>query len=394
MDKKFKQYLLLIAFGAAIFAGITNLSLVINGVLSVIYIISPVLIGFLIAFILNVPMKGYEKILKKLTAKNKKPPKDKLIQFFSMLLALISVLLILFLVFWLVIPTVIDSLVSLYNLAVKQLPGWIKWLKSYGINTELITQWLEKLNLEQLITKISSNASSVITWAVSFASTAVSGVSSFAMSFVLAIYVLLCKKDLSRQINKLATAHLKPQVKEFIFHVGNLINDTYSKFLSGQCVEACILGLLIFIAFSIFKIPYAGLTGVLTTVFAFIPFVGAFLSCFIGAFLVLIAAPSKVLLAIIVYLVVQFIENQFIYPHVVGNSVGLSSLWTLVAVVLGESLFGILGMIFFIPIMAVLITLIKEYTEAVMKRKNIPITNGEQNEDIANVSPKEKGKDE
>lgn len=394
MNQKFKQNLLLIALAAALFAGMMNLGTVINFITTVFSIISPVLLGFLIAFILNVPMKGYEKILKKLTAKNKKPPKDKVIQFLSMLLTIISVLLVLFLVFWLVIPAVIDSIVSLYDLAMEQLPGWIELLKGYGINTELITQWIEKMNIEELIKNISSNAGSLITTVISFASTAVSGVSSFAISLILGIYVMLCKKDLSRHAHKLADAHLKPHVKDYIFHIGELISDTYSKFLSGQCFEACILGLLILIAFTVFRIPYASLIGVLTTVCAFIPLVGAFLSCAIGAFLVLIADPSKVLLAIIVYLVVQFIENQFIYPHVVGNSVGLSSLWTLVAVILGGNLFGVLGMIFFIPVMAVIMTLIKEYTEYVLEKKAHPDGNPDDFEEFVEEFISEEQDDE
>lgn len=372
MKNNFKQNLLLIVFGAAVFAGLMNLGTVIDFIGNTIGVLSPVLLGFMIAFILNVPMRGYEKILTRLTAKAKKPPKDKLIMVLSLILTLLSVALVLFLVFWLLIPTVIDSLVSVYNQFVKQLPGWIELLKSYGINTELITQWLDKLNIEELIKNVSSNAGSLITTIISFASTAVSGVSSFAISLVLGIYVMLCKKDLSRQSKLLAKAHLKDHVREYVFHVGSLISDTYSKFLSGQCLEACILGTLIFVSFSIARVPYAALIGVLTTVLAFIPYVGSFLSCFIGAFLVLIADPSKVLVAVIVYLVVQFVENQFIYPHVVGNSVGLSSLWTLVAVILGGKLFGVLGMIFFIPVMAVIITLIEEYTMYVLKKKENP----------------------
>ncbi|MBQ5746608.1 MAG: AI-2E family transporter [Clostridia bacterium] len=134
-------------------------------------------------------------------------------------------------------------------------------------------------------------------------------------------------------------------------------------------MEACILGALIAIAFSIFNIPYALLIGVLTAVSAFIPYVGAFIACAVGAFLVLLANPSQVILCIIVYLVVQFIENQFIYPHVVGTSVGLSALWTLIAVMVGGSLFGLFGMIFFIPLTAVIIKLLREYTESCLAKK-------------------------
>ena len=157
-------------------------------------------------------------------------------------------------------------------------------------------------------------------------------------------------------------AHLAPRHASRIRHVAALATDTYSKFLSGQCLEACILGTLIFIAFSLFRLPYAGLIGFLTAVFAFVPYVGAFASCAIGAFLTLLASPGQAIICVIVYLAVQFVENQFIYPHVVGSSVGLSALWTLLAALVGGKLFGIVGIVFFIPIVAVLYELVRQWT--------------------------------
>jgi len=367
--KNFKQYLLLIAFGVALFVGLSKYDVVLGLISSLFKIASPVLIGFLIAFILNVPMRGIERIIYRLFAKAKKPPKEKAVQVVALILTLLCVILVLLLVFRLVIPAVISSILSLYNTVVEKLPEWIDMLKERNIDTKMITQWMESIDIEKMINKVTKNASTFITEVVGFASTAVTSVTSFAMSFIISLYALLCKKDLCRQAKKLSQAFLKESVRNYLYHVASLINETYSKFLSGQCVEACILGTLIFIAFSIFNVPYAALTGVLTTVFAFVPFVGSFLSCFIGAFLVLIVDPSKVIVAVVVYLVVQFIENQFIYPHVVGTSVGLSSLWTLAAVLIGGKLFGVLGMIFFIPVMAVIIELLTEFTETTIAKK-------------------------
>ena len=128
-----------------------------------------------------------------------------------------------------------------------------------------------------------------------------------------------------------------------------------------------------FVAFCIFRLPYAGLVAMLTGVCAFVPYIGAFFSCGVGVLLTLIANPSQAILCFIVYQVVQFIENQFIYPHVVGNSVGLSPLWTLMAVMIGGKLFGLIGMIFFIPLVAVIYTLVREYTNKKLKEKKILI---------------------
>ena len=144
-------------------------------------------------------------------------------------------------------------------------------------------------------------------------------------------------------------------------------------FFSGQCIEAVILGLLIFIAFTVFRLPYANLIAVLTAILSFIPYIGAFASCFIGALLIVMVDPWKGLLSIVVYQVVQFIENQFIYPRVVGGSVGLAPLWTLSAALIGGNLFGAIGMIFAIPVTAVLYVLLKDDANRRLQRKKIDI---------------------
>ena len=142
-----------------------------------------------------------------------------------------------------------------------------------------------------------------------------------------------------------------------------MIDDKYTKFLSGQFIESCILGLLMFIVLKIIGIPYASLIGLLTAVCAFVPYIGSFLSCLIGALLILLVKPELLIIYIIAYLLTQFVENQFIYPHVVGTSVGLNALLTIIAVYIGGKLLGVFGMVFFIPLFAVIVTLINEYTD-------------------------------
>lgn len=369
MKTKSRHPLFLIAFGVTLFAALLNLSTIFAFVKNVFSIISPVVVGFILAFILNVPMKGFEKIINTLIRKLKKKPSDKIISFISLMLTFIALFLIVYLVITSIIPTISESLINLYDLGLNKLPELKALLKEQGVDSESILGWIDSLNIEKVLKNVSNNAGSFISNIFTFITTAASEVVNFLISLIIAVYTLLCKKDLCRQAHKLADAHLKPSIKEYLFHVGNLINDTYSKFLSGQCVEACILGTLIGISYSIAGIPYAILIGVLTTIFAFIPFVGAFLSCLIGVILVSIASPAQVPIAIIIYLVVQFVETQFIYPHVVGTSVGLSSLWTLIAVLIGGNLFGVMGIIFFIPITAVIISLLKDHTNKLLERK-------------------------
>ena len=175
---------------------------------------------------------------------------------------------------------------------------------------------------------------------------------------LMACVAVLGRRELDRQCRGFLCAYFKKPTAERICHVAKLTHDTYTKFFSGQCIEVLILGTMIFLAFSVFRIPYAALIAVLTAAFAFVPYIGAFASCLIGVLLTLMAVPEKAILCFIVYQMVQFIENQFIYPHVVGSSVGLSPLWTLLAALLGGKLFGIIGIVFFIPLAAVIAQLL------------------------------------
>lgn len=229
------------------------------------------------------------------------------------------------------------------------------------------------MEFEHLFTNLVSGAGVLLDMLAGTTASMISVIVTGAISIVVMFYVLLSKSDLGRQSKKILYAYLKKEMADRIVYIATLVRDMYTKFLSGQCVEAIILGILMFIAFSIFKLPYAGLVAMLTGVCAFIPYIGAFLSCGIGVLLTLISNPPQAIVCFIVYEVVQFVENQFIYPHVVGNSVGLSPLWTLMAVIIGGKLFGLIGILFFIPLVAVLYTLIRENANQKLKDKKICI---------------------
>lgn len=362
MDKKLKNNLLLVGFGVALFVALMNLNVLKNGLVYMIDLFFPVILGFMLAFVLNVPMRGIETRINKLILKMKKKPKPKPVRLISLVLTAVFIILVIVLVCYLVIPALVSSVVSLYELILDKWPGWAETLRQYNIDTTKITEWFAGLDLSVLVGKLTSGAGSIVSFTVSTVSAVVGGITDFGFGLVISIYLLLCKDELGRQVKKLLAAHTKKTFADYVLHVSGMVNKTYTSFLSGQCVEACILGILMVIVMAAFRIPYAGLIAVLTAVSAFIPYVGAFLSCALGAFLVLLVDPSKFLLCIILYQAVQFIENQFIYPHVVGSSVGLSPLWTLVAVLIGGKLMGLFGMIFFIPLAAVLYELVKENT--------------------------------
>lgn len=214
-----------------------------------------------------------------------------------------------------------------------------------------------------------SGANQFFVSVVSTVSSAASAIITAAFGLITGIYIILGKERVCRHARKLVQAYLKPAWAEYIFHVIRTFSRSFANFLSGQCTEAVILGTLMFLAFTIFKLPYGSLVGVLTAVCAIIPYVGAFLSGGISVILALLISPALAVRCLIVYVIVQFIENQLIYPRVVGSSVGLPPLYTLIAAMIGGKLFGIMGIIFFIPLMAVVVELVKEDAEKRLSRR-------------------------
>jgi len=258
---------------------------------------------------------------------------------------------------------------GLYLLVEAHLPQWIDYLENLDPDSEWLEEFLADVDLENIVKNISNAIDTLIVNAVESLSSTVNIVVTAAFAIIISIYMSLEKKGLCRHAKKLVCAYLKPIYADNILKFCRLFRQSFSKFLTGQCSEAVILGILMSLAFAIFKIPYGSLVGVLTAICAIIPYVGAFISCSISVFLVLLIDPMLAVRCLIVYLVVQFIENQFIYPRVVGSSVGLSPLYTLIAAMIGGKLFGIIGIIFFIPLTAVIIELVKEDAERRLHKK-------------------------
>lgn len=374
MKPNTKSPLFLITFGIVLFAALMNLGSVLGFLHGVLDLIFPIVLGLLLAFILNVPMRGFERLLTRLFAKSKKRPAAHTVQVFSLLLTLICIILIIFLAFTMAIPALVTSVKSIIPLVEAKWPVWLEALRSYNIDVTMLSDWVNGWDFEQL----TGNVGNILGTAVNAATSTISVVTRFIFGSIIAIYILLSKNTLTRQVKKITYANLKKETADRICSVSLLARDTYSKFLSGQCIEAIILGTLMFIAFSIFRLPYAGLTGFLTGVFAFVPYIGAAISCVIGVFLALLVDPTKALICLIVYVVVQFIENQFIYPHVVGGSVGLAPIWTLMAALIGGKMFGVVGIIFFIPLTATLYILIRDNTNRKLRKKDLLEPDAEQ----------------
>lgn len=374
MSRSMKEIALLTLSSVVLFAALVHLDTVIGFVLTLADLIRPVIIGGILAFFLNVPMTAIEGLLSRLARKSRRRVKPALLRSASLVLTLVSVLLVFSLVLVIVVPEFIDSISSIVDTVIDKIPQWLDMLEARGFDTQWLQTQLDALDLESfdltdLVKKLTAGAGSLLESVLRLMLSAVGTISNAIIGLILAVYMLAGKNNLARQFTKLIHAFLPKKIAREICRIGGLINRTFFKFLSGQCVDAMLLGVLLFISFSLFRIPYASVVAVTTAVFSFIPYVGAFLACVITTVLILMIDPIKALIGLIVFLVVQQIEGNAIYPRVVGNSVGLSPLWTLVAALVGGKLMGILGMIFFIPVAAVVYHLLRERAHLRLRKK-------------------------
>lgn len=333
-------------------------------------LISPFILGGTIAFVLNVPMRSIEKQLTSKSIQRWKRP-------VSLALTLLAVIGVLILVVFVVAPELIRTLVSLtesvpafLERSGKQLeeffavyPDVVAVIRSFEVDWEQIIK-----NIAGFLT---NGAGTMLASTLNAAASIASGVVNFLVGFVFAVYILLQKETLGRQAGKLLQAFLSEKHYKKVVSVTVLTERIFSNFLTGQCLEAVILGGMFFVALLILRMPYALLISVLIAFTALIPMFGAFIGCGVGVFLILMVNPMQALIFVAVFLVLQQIEGNFIYPHVVGSSVGLPSIWVLVAVTVGGNAMGVVGMLVFIPLCSVLYALLREAVDHRLRRKNL-----------------------
>ena len=338
-------------------------------------IISPFVLGGVLAFILNVPMRAFENgLLKKINNNNLK-------RIISVILTFVAMLLVLAGVFWLLIPQLVKTVNSLIPNLYAFLSNTEAFVKEFLSENPQLKDWLkantniENVSWEAMLEKsfsfIGSGVSTIVSGAVSAVGSIFGAVFDAVIAIVFSIYCLFQKETLSRQGRKILYAFTKEKTADTVVRILRLTNSTFSNFLSGQCVEVCILGAMFAISMAIFRMPYIPLISVLIAVTAFIPIVGAWIGCVLGGFLILVEDPMLAVWFVLMFLVIQQIENNMIYPRVVGNSVGLSGMWVLVAVALGGELMGVAGMFLMIPVISVVYTLIQEATHK--KLENNPV---------------------
>lgn len=372
-----KKIMLLIVFTVLVLACAINYKTVFQYIAVFFGIIFPFVLGGIIAFIINIPMRSLEKNLFGRIPWKKNEKRKGLIRGLSMVTAMALIVAVVVLVFFVVVPQLGDTVMEVSNNIVQFWPKVQEWaMKIFSDNPEIM-EWVNSIEidweslLKQAISFLQTGAGTILGSTFNVAKVIVNFATNFAVAFVFAIYVLLQKEKLQVQIRKVMYAFLPERVVESTLDVCRLANKTFSNFLTGQCLEAVILGCMFVIAMSIFRFPYALLIGVLIAFTALIPIFGAFIGCAVGTFLILIENPMQALGFIILFLVLQQIEGNLIYPHVVGNSVGLPSIWVLVAVTLGASLMGVAGMLIFIPLLSVIYTLFRRHVYKRLKKRKV-----------------------
>lgn len=356
----------IILFIALVILGVINIRELFGVLKFVLGILRPFIWGGAIAFVMNIPLNGIEKrLLKdwkgKYAEKFKRPA--------AILLSLLLIIFIIVFVIMTVVPQLGKTIIDLGNKLPAFLDNAVAELEKLCASNPRIVGYLEELQnisldwdkiIDVVLRFFQNGVGSMVTSTVSVAGTIIGGVVNVVVAVIFSIYILSQKEKLGDQGRRILKAYLPEKVNRQVLRVLGILSNNFNSFISGQCLEAVILGMMFVVTLTVFRIPYALLIGVLIAFTALIPIVGAFIGCIVGAFLILVDSPMKALIFVIIFLVLQQIEGNLIYPHVVGNSVGLPSMWVLVAVTLGGSLMGIGGMLLFIPLVSTAYTLLRD----------------------------------
>lgn len=365
--KNTKQIMFLISFAALMLWIVFNYKIFIDFISFLIKLLMPLIVGIAIAFIINVPMKQIERKLFKIEKRKHK----KMIRGISLVLSIILIFGIIGLIMFLVIPEFIEAIINIS----KSIP------KNYDFINDIINKindaypdikgYLSGVDIKKIIDSSVNQAGNIVSTIAMFLGAMISRIITFFVGFIISIYILLDKENLARQTKKILSAFFNEKVTTNVVRIIKLANTTFTNFLTGQCLDASLIGFLLFVILSIMKLPYALILGVLFTITALIPYVGAFITLLVGAVLIGVSNPIGVVWFIIVFFALQQFDDNFTHPRIVGGSVGLPALWALIAVLVGGSVFGFIGMIISIPIASILYSLLREYVNDRIRIKNL-----------------------
>ena len=320
----------------------------------------PLFLGCALAYVLNILMSFYERSY---FPKSTNPRLIKSRRPVCLLAAILSLLAIVTLVVWLVVPELVDCV----ELLIAQLPGAIERSIAYLdtvpffskdlINTLNSIDWQSKIG--DLVNVVTSGVGNVMNVVIATVSSVISVVVTAFLAIIFALYLLISRDQLQRQSKHLLQRYLKPRHYEKLMYVLSVLNNAFHKFITGQCIEAVILGALCAIGMAILRLPYATMIGALIAFTALIPVAGAYIGAAVGAFMIATVSPMKALIFLVFLLILQQLEGNLIYPKVVGTSLGLPGIWVLAAVTVGGGVMGVVGMLLGVPLAAAAYTLIK-----------------------------------
>ena len=370
-DKKNIKATLFIVFVSILFFwGLQRIDNITDFVVMIFSAAKPFIVGGAIAFVVNVPMRKIEKLLPAKMGKLRRP--------IAYILTLICLCAVLAFALFVIIPDVSKTVANIALQVPEAVDSVKRFVENIMRNNPVIKDIIKNINIDfdalgkQAISILQNSASGILNISVNIVSGVVGGIVSFVIAFMFSIYIIMQKEKLARQAKQVIYSYMPISVSDMFVRVMKMSNKAFSNFISGQCIEAVILGLIFFVLLSILRFPYALLICVVISISALIPVVGAFIGCIVGALLLLMVNPLQALIFVIGFIVIQQIEGNLIYPHVVGSSVGLPSIWVLLAVTLGAGLYGATGIIVFIPICSVLYALFRESVMTRLKERKIP----------------------
>ncbi len=376
-DKKIYKFMFVAAalvFFILYFSAVSNIAGVILS------IVAPLFVGVAIAYIVNIPLTMFEKIYfpksnSKIVTKTRRG-----------VCLLVSVALIVG-IGVLVIAVVIPEIASAFSIALAGLPALLQAIENWIIANQsifpsiadFILEQVDQINLPNFLssaaTYLSSGLGKLFGSSISIISSITSSVFNIFMAVAFAVFLLFAKESILRHFSKLKKAFIKPRAANTIDHVLGTLNESFHSYIIGQCTEAVILGCLCTVGMLIFRFPYALAVGMFVGLTALIPIVGAYLGAILGAVLILLSEPSKVILFVIFIIVLQQLEGNVIYPKVVGQTIGLPGVWVLAAVVIGGGLGGVVGMIISVPVASTIYKLLAYYTNKRLEQSSAPDNN-------------------
>lgn len=368
MDKKLrKNIMLLIAFAILLYVVSSNIGQVADWLKWVVQVISPLLVGVFLAFILNLLLNLYEKkLLGRLFRKH--PRLARFRRAICLALTYLSALLLLSALIFIIIPSVLESTAAFVNQFVRSFPEYGKNIQKFLMN--LMSEW----NLDEDIwNKVPSSWQEIAKMVANFAGDALStlfnltvgvttGVLNFFVGIIFSVYLLASKENVLRILDKLNRAFLNPRYAERVGRIASESVIVFGRFVGGQLIEGVILGSLCCIGMLILRLPYAPMISVLVGVTSLIPMLGSYLGAIPSALILLMDSPVKALIFMAFLIVLQQVEGNLIYPRVVGNVLGLKGIWVFLAIVLGGSFFGVVGMLIGVPVTAVVYTVLGQIT--------------------------------